>query len=193
MPTPREHAAAARRAADAANAAAARAFATYVTGEVLLAGDADAAVVVLREAMAQADRAGRTSAGHVGLVARIALLSALVRLERYRDAVELAPHVLRTQLQAGTWPQLWTTARILAELFASVGQYSPAQLLLAAADSAPSAPLLTGPDVARYRALGQRVRSALTPDAVTGIAALAGCLPRTEVIARAQHTLDALA
>lgn len=187
-----EHAAAARRAANDAQAVAFRAFATYVTGEVLLAAEPAAAVVVLREAIEQADRAGRTQAGHVGVVARIALLSALIRLGRQREAIELAPRVVSAQLMAGTWPQLWTTARIVAELFTQLGQYTSAHLLLSAADTAPSAPLLAGPDVGRYQELAAQVRCHISDEAATGITALASCLPRTEIIARAQRTLETL-
>ncbi len=186
-------AAAARKAADRADAIAFRAFATYVTGEVLLVDHPEAAVTVLREAATQADRAGRTSAGHVGVIARIALLSALIRLGRHREAVGLAAGVLQSQLRAGTWPQLWTTARVLAELFAALGRYPLAQLMLSAADAAPSAPLLAGADVARYQHLQDQLRRHLATETRAGIIALADGLPRAEVIARAQDALSGLA
>lgn len=188
----RARAEAARRSADEADAAAFRAFATYVGGEVLLTDHPGAAVTVLRDAATQADRAGRGCAGHVGVVARIALLSALVRLGRHREAVDLARQVLHRQLRAGTWPQLWTTVRILAELFAALGRYSPAQLLLAAADAATFAPLLAGADVARHQRLQERLRRHLAAEERAGITTLARGLSRAEVVARAQDTLAAL-
>lgn len=67
---------------------------------------------MLREAAAVADR---TSAAHVGSVARIALLSALTRLGRRSEALVLVGPLLQEQRRTGGWPQLWTMLRILAE------------------------------------------------------------------------------
>jgi len=89
----------------------------------------------------------------VSAVARIALLSALTRLDRHSEALDLAGPLLHDELRTGSWPQLWTTLRILAELLVALDRDDTAALLLAAACAAPAAPALRGDDVERYRAL----------------------------------------
>ncbi|MEX5296092.1 BTAD domain-containing putative transcriptional regulator [Kocuria sp. CPCC 205268] len=184
-----EHAAAARRAAERSGAASRVAFALYASGEVLLPADPGAATDVLREAARLADG---VRAEQVSAVARVALLSALTRTGQAAEALELARTLLELQRRAGHWPQLWTTLRILAELFAGAGRFEAAELVLAAAETAESAPGLAGPDVERYRALRATVREELGPDRAHRIATLARLLPRTEVLDRARDTAEEL-
>lgn len=189
LPAAREHAAQARAGAEAAGADNTRAFAGYATGETLLLEDAEAAIPVLREAVAHADRSG---AAHVAAVARIALLSALTRLGRHAEALDLAAPLLHDELRTGSWPQLWTTVRILAELLVPLDRCETAALLLAAAQAAPAAPTIRGDDVERYRALDARIAQHLGPNLVDRITALARTLPRTRVVDRALTAVDEL-
>ena len=85
-----------------------------------------------------------------------------------------------------------TTLRILAELFAGAGRLEAAELVLAAAEAAESAPGLAGPDVERYRALRTSVRQGLGAERAHRIAAVAGLLPRTQVLDRARDTAEEL-
>jgi hypothetical protein len=183
-------AALARCAAEAAGAEGSLAFATYVTGEIGLLDDPEAAVMVLREAAGQADRAG---AVQVGSVARIALLSALTRLGRSGEALALVTPLLQDEHRMGRWPQLWTTVRVLAELLVKCDRNETAAFLLAAAEAAPSAPQLTGEDVERYRRLAERIGQRIGIDVVNRIAVLARALPRAQVIGRALAAADDLA
>lgn len=184
-----EHAAAARRAAERSGATSRVAFALYASGEVLLPADPEAAADVLREAALLADG---VRAEQVSAVARVALLSALTRTGRAAEALQLARTLLELQRRAGHWPQLWTTLRILAELFAAAGRPDAAELVLAAAETAESAPGLAGPDVERYRVLRATVREGLGADRAHRIATLARLLPRTEVLDRARDTAEEL-
>ncbi|WP_309053212.1 BTAD domain-containing putative transcriptional regulator [Streptomyces sp.] len=188
-PAAEEHAAAARRAAERSGTASRVAFALYASGEVVLAADPEAAADVLREAAQLADG---VRAEQVSAVARVALLSALTRTGRAAEALELARTLLELQRRAGHWPQLWTTLRILAELFAAAGRPDAAELVLAAAETAESAPGLAGPDVERYRALRATVREGLGAERAHRIATLARLLPRTEVLDRARHAAEEL-
>ena len=183
-------AALARCAAEAAGAEGSLAFATYVTGEIALLDDPEAAVMVLREAAGQADRAG---AVQVGSVARIALLSALTRLGRSGEALALVTPLLQDEHRMGRWPQLWTTVRVLAELLVTCDRNETAAFLLAAAEAAPSAPQVTGEDVERYRRLAERIGQRIGIDVVNRIAVLARALPRAQVIGRALAAADDLA
>ncbi|MDN5852171.1 MAG: hypothetical protein L0K86_04850 [Actinomycetia bacterium] len=185
-----EQVAHARRAADAAGAEGSIAFATYVSGEIALLDEPEAAVPVLREAADQADRAG---AVQVGSVARIALLSALIRQAEVREALVLVPLLLQDEHRMGRWPQLWTTVRLFAELLATCGLHEMASLLLAAADAAPSAPPVAGADVERYRLLRNQIDQEIGADRAGRIAVLARALPRVQILDRARAAADNLA
>lgn len=184
-----EHAAAARRAAERSGAASREAFALYASGEALLPADPEAAVEVLREAARIAEGVG---AAQVSAVSSVALLSALTRTGRGAEALDLARTLLEVQRRGGHWPQLWTTLRILAELFAAGGCPEVAALILGAAEAAGSAPGLGGADVERYRALQAGLRAELGPERTHRIAVLARLLPRAEVLDRARDTAEAL-
>ncbi|MEX5302632.1 AfsR/SARP family transcriptional regulator [Kocuria sabuli] len=184
-----EHAAAARRAAERSGAGSRVAFALYASGEVLLPTDPGVAADVLREAARIADG---VRAEQVSAVAKVALLSVLTRTGRAAEALGLALTLLELQRRGGHWPQLWTTLRILAELFAAAGRPEAAELVLAAAETSESAPGLVGDDVERYRRLRATVREGLGADRAHRIATVARLLPRTEVLDRARDTAEEL-
>ena len=175
----REHAAQARAGAEASGADNTLAFAAYAMGETLLLEDAEAAIPVLRDAVAHA---GRSRAAHVAAVARIALLSALIRRGRHAEALELVTPLLQDELRTGTWPQVWTTVRILAELLVALDRCETAALLLAATRAAPAAPTIKGEDIERYRDLDADIAQRLRPPVVDRIATLARTLPRARVV-----------
>lgn len=188
--TARDHAERARVTAEVAGADSARAFAGYATGETVLLADPPAAVSILRAAAADGQRARAT---HVTAVARIALLSALTRLGRHAEALDLTATALRDELRTGTWTQVWTTLRILAELLAALDRTETAALLLAAGRAAPSAPTLKGGDVERYQALEERIGARLGSGTVERIGVLARALPRTQTVDRALDAVNELA
>ncbi|MEE6271966.1 BTAD domain-containing putative transcriptional regulator [Georgenia sp. MJ206] len=184
-----EHAAAGRRSAESSGATSRVAFALYASGEVLLVTDPDAAAEVLAEAARLADT---VRAEQVSAVARVALLSVLARTGRAAEALELALTLLELQRRGDHWPQLWTTLRILAELFAAAGQLETTELVLAAAGTAPSAPGLAGADIDRYRRLRATVHEGLGTDRARRIAAVAHRLPRTEILDRVRDLTERL-
>jgi predicted ATPase/DNA-binding SARP family transcriptional activator len=186
---------AARRHAERAVAAArdagpVRAFATYTMGEVRLLEDPAAAVEILELAVSQAE-AGRTA--QIAEVARIALISALVRLGRHDEALRVFPDLLHQLRRRGGWPQLWTSLRILAELLAALGRPQDAALLLAGASADPSAPPVTGDDVPRYRELQRRITGQIGTAAHQRLADQASLLSRVQVLDRALAALAATA
>ena len=95
----RQHAA--RAVAAARDAGPIGAFATYTMGEVRLLEDPAAAVEILELAVSQAE-VGRTA--QIAEVARIALVSALVRLGRHDEALRVFPDLLHQLRRRGGWP-----------------------------------------------------------------------------------------
>jgi predicted ATPase/DNA-binding SARP family transcriptional activator len=188
QPAARQHAEQALAAAR--DAGPIRAFATYTMGEVRLLDDPAAAVDILELAVSQAE-AGRTA--QVAEVARIALVSALVRLGRHDEALQVFPDLLHQLRRRGGWPQLWTSLRILAELLEALGRPQDAALLLASASADPSAPPVTGDDVPRYRDLQRRVADQIGTDAHQRLADQAALLPRVQVLDQALAALAATA
>ena len=164
------------------------AFATYTMGEVRLREDPAAAVEILELAVSQAE-AGRTA--QIAEVARIALVSALVRLGRHDEALRVFPDLLHQLRRRGGWPQLWTSLRILAELLEALGRLQDAAVLLVSASVDPSAPPVTGDDVPRYRELQRRIADRIGTDAHQRLADQAVLLPRVQVLDRALVALAA--
>ena len=188
QPAARQHAEQALAAARQAGPTGA--FATYTMGEVRLLEDPAAAVEILELAVSQAE-AGRTA--QVAEVARIALVSALVRLGRHDEALQVFPDLLHQLRRRGGWPQLWTSLRILAELLEALGRPQDAALLLAAASADPSAPPVTGDDGPRYRDLQRRIVGQIGTDAHQRLADQAALLPRVQVLDQALAALAATA
>ena len=186
QPTARQHAEQAL--AVARDAGPIGAFATYTMGEVRLLEDPAAAVEILQLAATQAE-AGHTA--QIAEVARIALVSALVRLGRHDEALRVFPALLHQLRRRGGWPQLWTSLRILAELLEALGHPHDAALLLASASADPSAPPVTGDDVPRYRALQRRLAGQIGTDAHQRLADQAALLPRAQVLDQAIAALTA--
>jgi predicted ATPase/DNA-binding SARP family transcriptional activator len=164
--------------ANAAGAGPARAFGTYAMGEVRLLEDPAAAVEILELALAQAE-VGRTA--QIAEVARIALVSALVRLGRHDQALQAFPELLHQLRRRGGWPQLWTSLRILAELLEALGRPQDAALLLASASLDSAAPQISGDDIPRYQRLEQRIIDQIGTDAHHRLADQAAMLPRAQV------------
>ena len=142
-------AAAAMLLAESSGAASVQAFAHYAAGE---AGhqSADRGASLLAAASEEAAAIG---AKHVELVARVAMLAALVRAGRPHDAAAEATKTLRIALETDARPQLWTCLRIIAELLAANGHPEQSAFLLCACDGASDAPPLMGDDIPRYVAL----------------------------------------
>ncbi len=184
-----EHAAAARRAAERSGAPSRVAFALYASGEALLVTDPAIAADVLRQATRLAEDA---SAAQVAAVTQVALLSALTRTGRTREATELSLTLLELQQRRGHWPQLWNTMRILAELFIATGRLDTAELILTAAEASESAPGPAGGDVERHRLLRRKIREGLGVERTTRIGVIARLLPRTEILNRVREVAAAV-
>jgi predicted ATPase/DNA-binding SARP family transcriptional activator len=183
--------AAARRHAERAVAAArdagpVGAFAMYTMGEVRLLEDPEAAVEILELAVTQAEAGGTAQ---IAEVARIALISALVRLGRHHEALQVFPDLLHQLRRRSGWPQLWTSLRILAELLEALGRPHDAALLLASASADPSAPPVTGDDIPRYRELQSRIADHIGTASHQRLADQAALLPRAQVLDRALTAL----
>ncbi|MDN5794329.1 MAG: hypothetical protein L0H79_01090 [Intrasporangium sp.] len=187
--TAREEVSTALLCAETARAEAPRAFALYASGEIEAREDPERGAAQFREAAAEADRIG---AAQVSQVARLALFAVLVRRDRHDEALHLVVPLLRDVLRSGTWPQVWTSLRVAAELLSERGRREDAVLLLSAADAAPSAPPLVGDDVSRYATLTAGLRAGLGSAVVDRISAVAAVVPRSRVVDRALGLLTDL-
>ncbi|HYH32155.1 MAG TPA: BTAD domain-containing putative transcriptional regulator [Pseudonocardia sp.] len=185
----RRHLADAEAAAEAAGSDAYRSFTAYAAAEVTAAEDLPAAVPLL---VAAARDAGRVGAEFPAGLATTALVAALTRLGRGIEARDLVGPLLDRWLRLGTWPQLWTTLRIVAELLVRHDRPEPAVLLLAAADRAPTAPAVTGEDRERCARLIATARARVGPRALDELDALAAVLPRAQVVDRARAAVSDL-
>lgn len=158
------------------------AFTLYAEGEVLARSDRATATVRLREAATEAERIG---AAQVSKVARLALLARLVRDGRRDEVRSLGGPLLRDLHRTGSWAQLWTMLRVVAELLVDEGAAADAAFLLGAAAHDPSAPPLMGEDVGRHATLRQRLVGELGPGVLRRIEEVAAQAPRAQVVRRA--------
>jgi len=185
----RQHAARAMAMAEASGSPPCIAFARYAAAEAVAVADYAMGVPLLETAVQDVDRAGAEfSAG----LAATALATALIRLDRTAEALDVVGPLLERWLRLAAWPQLWTTMRLLAELLARNDRPEEAALLLAAADRAPSAPAIAGTDIDRYARLDHELRQRIDAQAYEKIATLAAFLPRTAVVDRARAAVAAL-
>jgi predicted ATPase/pimeloyl-ACP methyl ester carboxylesterase/DNA-binding SARP family transcriptional activator/DNA-binding CsgD family transcriptional regulator len=160
----------------------AHAFACYAAGEAAVQTAERARL--LRSAVAEAESIG---SAQISTVARVALVAALIRDGRQREANEIAIPLLRSAARSGAWPQFWTTARILAEIEAAAGRPQEAALLLGAADSHPSAPPPLGEDVERYAKLRADLRTRLGARMADRIRAGAATASAEQIADRVLH------
>ncbi len=135
--------------AECSGSASVQAFARYAAGEAAFRSPDRGASLLA----AAAEEAATTGARHVELVARVALLAALVRAGRPDDAVSQVTRTVRIALETDAWPQLWTCLRIVAELLAAMGRPEQSAFLLCACEGAADAPPLMGDDIPRYTAV----------------------------------------
>lgn len=164
-----------------------RAFATYMAAEHhLLGGDVEAATAALSES---SELAWSVDARFVWGIASTVLASILVR-HRPADARRHLPILIERWRRSATWPQLWTTLRLVAESIRAGGHADVALLVLAAADCDPAAPTLVGDDLARVGALHTSLRDELGP-AADAIIAAAAVIDRSAVLDRAIAALGA--
>ena len=157
------------------------AFGGYVQGELTIAADPDGAVDLLAEAVT---RSGDAGADFVVGLAGTALVSVLTRTGRHDDALPRFADLIELWRRSSTWPQQWTTLRLLAELLAQRGDLHTAGLLVEAADRDPAAPAVTGKDAARLGLLRDRLERDLAGEWAT-VRRTARVLPRARVVERA--------
>jgi len=163
------------------------AFADYIEAELeLAAGDVPRAASLLAAA---AERAWRTRASFVWGIASTVLAGVLVRERPVAEARQHLPIVVERWRRTATWPQLWTTLRLVGEHLAVTGQPRAALFVLAAADHDPAAPTLVGDDAARYDALVGGLRDELGDAVAAGILAAAAASGRSAVL---DHALAAI-
>lgn len=174
LPAAREHLAVATASAGAGSDAG-RAFTLYAEGEVLARSDPTAATARLREA---ATEAGRIGAAQVIGPAGAARQAGAGR----EEGRALAGSLLRDLHRTGSWAQIWTMLRVVAELLVDEGASADAAFLLGAAEHDPSAPPLMGEDVGRHAALQQRLAGELGPAVLRRIEEVAATAPRAQVV-----------
>ncbi|MFP3901964.1 MAG: ATP-binding protein, partial [Acidimicrobiia bacterium] len=176
--------------ADALDSPTYRAFADYVAGEIALArGDEAAAIGSLEAAAGGAREAG---ADFVRGIALTALVSGLVRHGATDQAIGHVPELIELWRRAATWPQLWTTLRLVAALLVDRGRSDVAALVLEAAGHDPSAPALSGDDTRRHARLGERIAADVARPDLEEIRRRARALPRARVVSEVLGVLDQL-
>lgn len=177
-----------RALADVADSDTYRAFGTYMTAEHrLLVGDVEGATAALSDA---SELAWSVGARFVWGIASTVLASILVRHGPPEEARRHLPTLIERWRRSATWPQLWTTLRLVAESIRASGHADVALLVLTAADCDPAAPTLVGDDLARIEELRAALHDELGP-AATGIAAAAAVIDRSAVLDRAIAALGA--
>ncbi|WP_159800794.1 BTAD domain-containing putative transcriptional regulator [Arthrobacter zhaoguopingii] len=173
------------RLAAAVGCPAGRSFAYFVDGEVALVDDPDRAATALEEAVA----AARTvKAGYVEGVAMVSLLSGAMRGRDYGRAAAAFPAVIEHWQRSGMWVQQWTTLRLLAELLTDLDRPRPAVVLLSAAECAPEASVVGGPEADRAAERWVHLARCLGPSDTTRCVAIGSALTRSEAIAYALGT-----
>jgi tetratricopeptide (TPR) repeat protein len=164
-----------------------RAFARYVDGEHALArGDHARAADALGAA---AELAWSAGARFVWGIASTVLASVLVRHRPPEEARKELPVLLDRWRRTATWPQLWTTLRLVAELVHDGDGADVALLVLEAAARDEAAPALVGTDAERDAVLRARLGERLGAPAAAGIALAARRLDRVAVLERARAAL----
>jgi DNA-binding SARP family transcriptional activator/predicted ATPase len=182
LPTARREVQTALTFAATSGASVYRAFAAYAAGEVAIrAGDHDQARTRLREATRAAVDA---SASFIEALASTALASLLVRTDDSRAAGTLH-RVLAHWRQMGTWPQIWTTVRLIGEHCARHDDHETALLLLEVAHHHPQAPEITGQDAERGHRLRAAARTHLDDGAAARLEELARIITPAATINRA--------
>lgn len=177
-----------RALADAIDSDTYRSFSEFVSGEIDLArGDVDEAVTHLADA---SDRAWDVGASFVWGIASTALVGAVVHHRPHDEVREKLPVLLDRWRRTATWPQLWTTLRLVAELLAETDP-AVALVILEAADRDPAAPTLAGDDRERVARVRQGLAAALGEPVVAGVTAGVAALDRVEVFERARAALAA--
>lgn len=177
-----------RALADAIDSDTYRSFSEFVSGEIDLArGEVEGAIAHLADA---AERAWNVGASFVWGIASTALMGALVRYRPHDEAREKLPLLLDRWRRTATWPQLWTTLRLVAELLAETDP-AEALIILEAADRDPAAPTLAGNNRQRVASVRQRLHASLGEPVVAGVTAGVAALDRVEVFERARATLAA--
>jgi predicted ATPase/DNA-binding SARP family transcriptional activator len=174
---------------EAAGSTTALAFADFIDAERALAtGEVDRGTACLQAA---AERAWEARAPFVWGIASTVLAATLVRGERHREAAEQLPLLLRRWRRTATWPQLWMSLRLTAEVLSSCAMYAAALTVLAAAEGDPSAPSLADADAQRLGELRTELAVHLGPDQVAVAEARARALGRGQVLDLAIEALEA--
>jgi predicted ATPase/DNA-binding SARP family transcriptional activator len=164
-----------------------RAFGEYIGAELhLRAGEVDEAASALTTS---AERAWGCGATFVWGLASTVLASVLVRHRPVDDARRHLPLLIERWRTTATWPQLWTTLRLVAELLARTGEPGLALLVLLAADRDPSAPAAVGDDAVRWAELRRDLEARLGPEVSSGIEDAASVMERVAVLQRAVTAL----
>jgi predicted ATPase/DNA-binding SARP family transcriptional activator len=169
--------------ADAVESPTYRAFAGYVAGEIAISTDPADAISVLSDAVGLSVTVG---AEFVTGLAGTALVSALTRAGRDVEALARFADLIELWRRSSTWPQQWTTLRLLAEVLETRAEKRTAALLLEAADRDPAAPAVTGADAVRLAKLRTRLEHGLGDEWST-VRRAATVLSRAQVVERALH------
>jgi predicted ATPase/DNA-binding SARP family transcriptional activator/tetratricopeptide (TPR) repeat protein len=165
-----------------------RAFATYMAAERRLRDDdIDAATVALTDAT---ELAWSVGARFVWGIASTVLAAILVRHRPADEARRHLPVLIERWRRSATWPQLWTTLRLVAEAIRAGGHAEVALLVLVAADCDPAAPKLVGDDLERSERLRAELETELGPTS-GAIVVAARAIDRVTVLDRAVAALTA--
>jgi predicted ATPase/DNA-binding SARP family transcriptional activator len=179
-----------RAMAEASRRPSALAFADYVDGEQALErGQDEVALELLR---ASADSAWSAGATFVWGLSSTVLAATLVRRSDHDAAARELPTLLRRWRRTATWPQIWMSMRLVAEVLAAKDHAMAAVTVLAAADRDPAAPSLGERDRERLAQLRLRLETDLGADAAALARARAEVLDRRQVLDMAIDTLDSL-
>jgi predicted ATPase len=141
--------------AERSSSTSAKAFAHFVTGEILADAQPEAAETHLRQAIELATIAD--SRFVVGL-AEVALAASRVRQQDLATALTYCESAIRRWLGAGAWTPQWVTLRTAIALLLRVGASEDAVVLYGAAESPRTGLPPFGADAAMMREAAERLR-----------------------------------
>lgn len=165
----------------------ARAFAHFVVGEILAAGDPAAAEPELLDAI---DLAETSDSRFVVGLAEVALAAAKVRQKDVDTALAYCAAAITEWHRAGAWTPLWVTLRTVIDLLTRVEAHHDASVLCGALEATHSGAPPFGADAARMRDARERLRLKLGDHEFAGSAQYGGTMTEDEVVAFALEALD---
>jgi predicted ATPase/DNA-binding SARP family transcriptional activator len=164
------------------------AFLLYCEAELLARHDLDAAIERYERAIAGAREVGASFGEGI---ARVGLVAAQARRGQLTEALDGYRWLVDHWRRAGSWTQLWTTLRNLAQTLADADDPECAAFVLSATEHAEGASVVDDATLAAQAELRRALEERLGPAEMARIQARAIALPRQTVVEEALEAVEA--